>query len=133
DLVPLLQWRWKRAFLREAYASVNRDPAHDSGIKKFVGPAAHFPDALIGPPPILANPIDQLGEMKPKIVGDGLGEFVANVNRVHQFAINVELKLVVGAVSNPHRTGFSVTLEMAKLGLDEILSAINAVHDLQGG
>ena len=98
---------------------------------KFWRPAARLPDALVGLIPVVAQPLDDLVHLHPGVVGDRLAVLVVEVDGVDQLAVDVELKLRGGAVSDPHRGRALVALEVVEHLLGEVGAAVDAVHDLE--
>src|SRR5262249_13493421 len=57
--------------------------------------------------------------------------FVININGVQKLSIDIELKLVAGAVADADGAGFFVSFEMTQLLFAKVLPPIYAVHHLQ--
>ena len=91
--------------------------------------AAHLPDPLVVPLPVLADVVQQVAQVEPGVVGDRRGVLVVDVDRVHQLAVDVELELVDGAVADPHRAGAAVPLEIVERDLGQVAPAVDAVDD----
>ena len=64
-------------------------------------------------------------------VADGCDVLVMQVNRVHQFAVDVELQLPMGGIADSHRPRALVALQVIQRFLREFGPAVNAVHQLQ--
>ena len=60
----------------------------------MLAPAALLPDALVGLVPVLADPVDDAGEVDPRVVVDRRAVAVVEVDGVDQLAVDVELELV---------------------------------------
>ncbi len=56
---------------------------------------------------------------------------VGQIHRVHHLAIDIELQLAVGRVADAHRAGVLVTAQVIERLLRHLMSAIDAVQDLQ--
>src|SRR5690606_26580045 len=56
---------------------------------------------------------------------------VVTLEEQEQLAVDVELELVVGAVSDAHRPRRHVAVKMVERALGEVLATVDAVHDLQ--
>ena len=61
----------------------------------------------------------------------GRGVLVEEVDGVDQLAVDVELELVGGAVSDPHGRRAPVALEVVEHLLGELGAAVDGVHDLE--
>ena len=72
--------------------------------------ATYFPNALIGPPPVIAQPVDQVTQMHPEVVRDGIAVLVGQIHGIHELAVDVQLQLVIRAVTDADRTRTFVTL-----------------------
>ena len=92
--------------------------------------AANFPDTLVGLLPIVGHPVGQPPEMGPKVIGDGRPVLVEEVDRVHKFAVDVQLHLAVGAVPDADRARPFVSLKMIETFLGEFMTAVDPIHDL---
>lgn len=57
--------------------------------------------------------------------------FDCQVNGIHHLAVNVELQLLIGGISDAYRPRILVSREMVQTILVELLSSINPIHDLQ--
>ena len=103
DFQPAGSVGGKRALVRQAQTAVQGNPRHDLGIDKVPAAAAHFPDAFVLSFPVVAKPVDEAAQAQPAVVADGFDVFVVEINRVHQFAVDVELELPVGRVADSNR------------------------------
>src|SRR6185312_10348656 len=68
---------------------------------------------------------------KPPGLSDSDAGAVEVVHSIERFAVNVQLELVGGSVSNPHRVGAAIALPIRQDFLVEVGAAVNAVHDIQ--
>ena len=93
----------KGTLLRQAQTAIESDPGHDLGIDEIPAAASYFPDALILSFPVIAQPVDQRAQTRPAIIADRLDVLVVEVNRIHEFTVNVELKLLVGGIADSNR------------------------------
>src|SRR2546430_11429839 len=59
----------------------------------------------------------------PEIIGDRLAEFIVDVNRIHKFAVNIELQLSGGAIADPYRRRAGVTFP-----IDRKSTRLNSSH-----
>src|SRR5205823_12895854 len=110
---------------------LHRDPGHEPRVGEALPTAPRLPEALVGLVPGLANPLDDLSELLPGLVGDGLAVLVVQVDGIDQLAVDVELELVGRAVADAHRCRSAVALEVVELDLLEVGAAVDAVHDLE--
>ena len=103
----------------------------DFRIHKLLLPPADLPDAIVGAHPIVGHPIQHVPHLGPHIVGNRGPVLVIEINRIHQFAIDVELQLIRGGIANAHRARAAVPVQMVEGFLRQGVAAINAVHELQ--
>src|SRR5215208_5968313 len=104
DLQPLVAVGGKRALVGEPQTPVDGDPAHESGVHEVPAAAPGLPDPFVLDLPVVADPVDQGPKVGPQFVGDGGAVLVIEVDGIHQLAVDIELQLVVGAVSEPDGT-----------------------------
>ena len=57
--------------------------------------------------------------------------FDCQVNGIHHLAVNVELQLLIGGISDAYRPRILVSRKMVQTILVELLSSINPIYDLQ--
>ena len=119
--------RWRAI----ADRALDRDPAHQPRVRVVPAAAARLPDALVRLVPVLDQPLEVAGELDPAVVVDGQPVLVAEVDGVHQLAVDVELQLGRRPVADPHRRRAHVALQVRELLLWQILAPVDAVHDLQ--
>ena len=111
--------------------ALDRDPAHQPGVRVVPAAAARLPDPLVGLVPVVHQPLEVAGELHPAVVVDRQPVLVAEVDRVHQLAVDVELQLGRRPVADPHRSRAHVALQVRELLLGQVLAPVDAVHDLQ--
>jgi hypothetical protein len=119
-------------FRGEAYSAIEGDPAHEAGEEEFLALTADFPDAFVGELPVFTDPIEDLGDANPGVVGDGAPVFVVEIDSIEQFAIDIELELAPGGVADADRFGPAVTFEVIERDFIEIMMTVETVHDLEG-
>ena len=81
--------------------------------------------------PVLETQSTISRQVHPGVVGDRPAVLVVEVDRVDQLAVDVELELLRGAVSDPHGRGAAVAREMVERLLLEVGAAVDPVHHLQ--
>src|SRR5690606_84657 len=92
--------------------------------------AANLPDAIVGPRPRVADPVEDVAEDGPELVGDSVAAHAVEVERVHQLAVHVELELPLGRVADSHRRRAAVTLEVVGGLLVGLACGADAVEHL---
>src|SRR6516162_1762513 len=70
--------------------------------------------------------------MAPRVVRHRRTILVIQIDRVHQFAVDVELELLASAVADAHRARAAVALQVVEDLLGQLVPTVDAVHDLQG-
>ena len=128
---PFGQRGGERPLHRHADAPVYSHPAQDPGIEKLPPAAPHLPDSVIGLPPIGGHPIHQGGDSSPEIVAGGLLVLVVEVDGIEQLAIDVELQLVRGGVTDPHRARAAVALQVIERPLGDLTPPGDGVQRLE--
>src|SRR5215211_7606430 len=106
-------------------------PAEEFGGDELAPAPSHFPDALVWLPPVLAQPVQDLLEVRPEVVVEWGAVLVVEVRGVEHGPVEVELALLVCAVAEPNRVGVHVSREVRELHLGYVLAAIYAVERLQ--
>ena len=94
--------------------ALDGDPAHQAGVGVVAAAAARLPDPLVGLVPMVYQPLEVAGEVHPAVVVDGQPELVAEVDGVHQLAVDVELQLGRRPVTDAHRRRAHVALEVRR-------------------
>jgi hypothetical protein len=117
----------------EADHAVKRHPALKAAVGEVLAAAAGLPDALIGLVPVLADPVGELGELRPAGMADPDAVPVGEVARVQQLAVDVELELVGGAVADPHRPGAGVALPVVQGLLVQLGGAVDPGYMIFNG
>ena len=93
--------------------------------------ASHFPNPVVAALPVVAYPIRQPPQVLPQVEGNGAAVFIVEVDRVHHFAINVHLELLVGGVPDANRARALVAFPMAEDFLPQSFPPVDSVHRLQ--
>src|SRR5262249_39586477 len=119
------------AALGQPDRAVERDPALEAAIGEVLAAAAGLPDSLVGPIPVVADPVDDPGQRPPAPVLDLQPAPRAVQQRVHRLTVDVELQLVGGAVADPDRPRAPPALEVVEVVLGQVGGAVHPVHDLQ--
>ena len=68
--------------------------------------------------------------MGPSQVGNGGDVFVAQVDGIQQFAVNIQLQMLIRPVADPDRLRSFVPVQMVEDQFGQISSAIDAIDDL---
>ena len=66
-------------------------------------------------------------------MGDGFAVLVHQINRVHQFAIDIQLDLIERLIAHPHRLGAAVAAQVVEGGFRQFLATVDAVQDVDLG
>ena len=69
--------------------------------------------------------------MPPAFVGDRITVLVDQIHRVHQLAEDIQLDLVISAVTDAHRLRAAVAGQMRQLGFRQFLLAIDGIEDVE--
>src|SRR5690242_291034 len=124
-----------RAFLAEHLdaldRAVNRDPGHDLRVGELATAAAYLPQSLVGLAPYFFEMLRQRPLHVPRRVIACEAALAALMQRVHDFAVNVELQLDGSGVADSHGSRRLVTLQPPERHLGQPALAGEAVHDLR--
>src|SRR5687768_3147890 len=69
--------------------------------------------------------------MRPLVIRNGVAVFVEEVNRIQEFAVDVELQVMKCAVADSNRTRTFIALEMIEDVFGQIGAPVDAIDDLQ--
>ena len=119
------------AVRREMDGAVEGDPGHQSSVGEVLPPAAGLPDPVVRLVPVVAQPVDDLGEVGPQLVSERDAVLVTEAHGVKRLAVDVELELCRGAVADAHGARPAPTFEVVELFLVDLGRPVDAVHDLQ--
>src|SRR5687768_17044237 len=102
----------KGALPGEPHAAIDRHPAHQAGVEKFLAAATHFPNSLVRLLPVFADPINEADEVLPKVMRDRRAPFIVEINGVQELAMDVELELIPGGIADANRLRAAISAEM---------------------
>jgi hypothetical protein len=71
-------------------------------------------------------------QIHPEFVRDGAAVFVEQIDRLHQFPVDIKLQLAVGGITDANRGRTAVPFQMVYGYLGQLMLPFDAVHDLQG-
>src|SRR4051794_28092309 len=94
---------------------------------------APFPDPLVGLTPALADGVPETGEQVLRLAIETSAPASELRHGVDDFAVDVELKLLVRVVPDTHRSGVGVPREVRQLSLGKVRLAEHVVQDLKLG
>ena len=97
----------------------------------MTGVAAHLPHPGVGLAPAPCSGVGEIGDEGLDLRVELAELFPVEVEGVQQLAVDVELYLIPGAVSNPHGRRVAPAAQMRELALGEVVLAADPVHDLQ--
>src|SRR5262249_32844474 len=90
----------------------------------------HFPDSLVRLAPYFLQVLHQGGQQSPGFQRRGRAAAAPDVERAHDFSVHVELKLLVGRVSDTHGGALLVAGKPGQLELGNPAFAPDTVEDL---
>ncbi|MNL32528.1 hypothetical protein D3C87_1543860 [compost metagenome] len=129
-LVPASERGGQRAFGGETDGAVQGYPAHQPRVQEVMLLTAHFPDAHIFLLPGFADLINHFHGVFPALMGDGVAVFIDQVHRVHQFAEDVELDLIISLIANTHWHRAAMAGQVRQFGFRQLLATVDAVEDV---
>ena len=103
DFTPFFDGCGERPLAGEADSAIESDPAHKARMKEFAPPSAYFPDAFVGTIPIFNEPVKDTLEVVPAVIGNSVAILAGEVYSIDELAVDIKLKLLVGAVANANR------------------------------
>src|SRR6266498_3823418 len=95
--------------------------------------AADLPDALVGLPPAAGGVVGAGGQEGPAVCVELVELAGQPVGGAEQFAVDVDLGLVPGAVADPHRAAVPPAGQVRQGAFGQVVFAADPEHDLQGG
>ena len=102
QLLPTVERAFETRTFDRLDAAVESDPGHHLAVREVPLRAAHLPDAFVGPLPGGFHKFDQGPGVGPAIRVDLEPCRMRMVERVDDFSINVQLKLIRGGVADAH-------------------------------
>ena len=117
--------------LRITHGAIQSHPCHDLGKGKVAATASHFPNSIVRLLPDLFQMFDQGLLLRPGRLDGSESVLSCLVDRVHKFAVHIELKLYGSGVANAHRRGTFVAGEPRHLPFGELPFTGQAIHDLE--
>src|SRR6476620_5325769 len=99
----------------------------------MVASRARFPDPLVGFTPALANSVPEAGQQTLRFAIETSAPASELRHSIDDFAVDVELKLLVSVVPDTHRSGIGVPREMRQLSLWKVRLTKHIVQDLKLG
>src|SRR5258708_1193712 len=98
---------------------------------KFPRAAPHLPHPLTAVLPFLAEPIEDLPLFRPALIVQP-SMAGADVDRIHQLSIHIELSLRVGPIPDAPRPAPAVAPQVIEVMLRQPPSTMNGKHGLHG-
>src|SRR5581483_1734311 len=92
-----------------SHRPVECHPAHHLGVGEVTRLAANLPDAAVGLPPDLTDEVRGLGQPAAGLRVEAVGGATIKPSGLQQIAVDVELALVDGPVSDPHGLGVAIS------------------------
>jgi hypothetical protein len=129
-LAPFLNWPRQLEYLRAADRAVESNPRHRLGMREVLSATADFPQTLV-------RLVPDAGKVQQKFALHGPALFVSAksalprlMQRVHDLAKNIELKLVMRSVADTHRLRIFIAGKPGHFPFGQAPLAAQAVHDL---
>src|SRR5688572_10817104 len=95
--------------LDRLHRAIERHPRHDLRVREMPAWPADLPNAFIGFAPVLFHKLDEMPLQVPRIRPGTDAHAPGEMHRVHDLAVDIELKLFGRRVSNAHRLGAFIT------------------------
>ncbi|KPY88197.1 hypothetical protein ALO94_200379 [Pseudomonas syringae pv. spinaceae] len=92
---------------------------------------AHFPNTHVAVVPVFAHIIDLAHNVLPAVMGDRVAVLVGQVHGVHQFAVDIQLNLLVRLVADPHRLRAAVTGQVIEVLLGQFCVAVKGIQNAE--
>src|ERR1700751_3242272 len=127
-LAPFLNWPRQLEYLRAADRAVESNPRHRLGMREVFSATADFPQTLV-------RLVPDAGKVQQKFALHGPALFVSAksalprlMQRVHDLAKNIELKLVMRSVADTHRLRIFIAGKPGHFPFGQAPLAAQAVH-----
>ena len=128
--LPLFDRRVILQLLGKQYGAVEGNPRHHFRIGELLRSAPYLPDSMIGMLPDFLKMVEQKRQHAEIVFIVPFHGVLRMKERIEHFAENIELQLRGCSVADAHRLRFLVTSQPVDLPLDELLLAIQPIHDL---
>src|SRR2546421_8302694 len=117
-------------YIGKVECAVQGDPTHELGVQEISWLATHLPDALVVIAPAGCRGVGHLDQEVARDLVEST-EFVAQaVCRPEEFAVDIELALLPGAIAHAHRPAGTPSRQVLERAFREIALAANAEHNL---
>src|SRR5579862_1043657 len=127
---PAIDRSIAKAVMNLFHRSIDCHPRHHLRVRKIPARTAHFPDSFIRILPSRFEEIHQPSLQAPGVIITFELVLTCDVQRVDNFAIDVELKLLMRGVAYTHWTALLIARQPRKLRLNEHSFARDSIHDL---
>src|SRR5216683_1461947 len=118
-------------FLHLLDRAIDGHPRHHLRMREMLARSAYLPDSFVRLFPSGFEKINQLLLQSPRIFVFMDTGIARDVKRVHYFAVNVQLKLLMGRVANTHWTAALIASQPRKFKLRQRTLTREAIHNLQ--
>src|SRR6187200_1934575 len=126
---PPFQWRWTSVLVGRSNRAVESDPTHQPPVREVLPASSGFPDALFWLIPVVGEPIQDLGNVRPTPLAHFESTLTREVQAVDRLAVDVKLQLVGRTVPDPHRTRSAISLPVRQDLFSQIARTIDPIHD----
>ena len=130
-VAPFADGSGKGALAGQANAAVESHPALELRVGEVAAVATHLPDALVGLLPVGGDPLEHAANFHPEIVRERHAVLVVQVDSIHQFAVDVELKVAGGGVADADGAGAAVAVQMSEDLLGQVVPSVDTVHHVE--
>src|SRR5580698_6271305 len=127
---PLIQWAFHSVLFDRFDRAIDRHPCHHLGMSKMPARSTHLPDAFVGFEPMLLDEVHQYENHIPYVLAGFDSIAARDVKGVHDFAIDVELELIMRGIADAHRAAVLVARQPRRLELGQATLTCYAIHDL---
>src|SRR5262245_51664622 len=97
-------------------------------MQEFPRSSANFPYTLVRAPPIVPQPFQQAANVLPLGRRERMAGLHREIRRRHHLAVNIELKLRVSCLANPHQPRILIPPPMIEANLGHSVPPIPPLH-----
>src|ERR1700722_10894787 len=99
------------ALLAGLDGTIEGNPGHDFRVNEVLSWPAHFPNSFIRFHPMFAKPLQKSTADSPTLLVRSKSGLAGLEQCVENFAVDIQLPLLVGPIADSHRLGIFITRE----------------------
>src|SRR4051794_5733107 len=97
-------------------------------MEKMLPACPELPDSFVFAVPVISQPVHDLHDSLPTVFRNPGRIFIGQVNSIHNLAVDIELKLLGGAIPNAYWPRLPISGKMVELDLVQMIASVGAVY-----